>query len=264
MEGADLRIVAGGKAVTGPADEFRFVSREVRGEFAAVVRVSEIARGQVGAMVGLMARATADPGSVHAGLFLDLLSAENRQRFRYREVEGHNTRSHTHGSADVPCWLRLERCGEDIVALSSPDGVAWEELDRQTLAGLPETILVGVAASGRDSGDPARPFTPLEVRLSGLEVVSLETPFIRGEANGDDDVDLSDAVAILEYLFTGSSLACVDAADVDDDGEVVITDPIRLLGYLFLGGPPPSAPFPESGADPTDDGLSCRGGLGCG
>lgn len=85
-----------------------------------------------------------------------------------------------------------------------------------------------------------------------------QSAFIRGDSNADAQVDLSDAVATLQYLFIGGMQPpCLDAADVDDDGEIAITDPIALLGYLFLGGRPIPAPWPGCGADLTDDGIPC-------
>jgi hypothetical protein len=51
---------------------------------------------------------------------------------------------------------------------------------------------------------------------------------------------------------------CLDAADADDNGEVQLTDAIKILGFLFLGADPPPAPGPPGspcGADPTDDPL---------
>ncbi len=82
-------------------------------------------------------------------------------------------------------------------------------------------------------------------------------PFLRGEVNGDDSVNLADAVAILEYLFGDGRLACEDAADVDDTGRVNITDPIYLLLHLFADGPEPPSPFSEPGLDPTEDDIAC-------
>ena len=82
--------------------------------------------------------------------------------------------------------------------------------------------------------------------------------FKRGDANGDNLVDISDAIVILNYLFRGSTtIGCQDAADFDDDGSLLITDAISLLDYLFKGEAAPPAPFPESGTDPTEDSLNC-------
>lgn len=80
------------------------------------------------------------------------------------------------------------------------------------------------------------------------------TPFQRGNVDWSPEVDLTDAVTVLGYLFLGvSQPTCVDAADVDDSGAIDIADPINLLAFLFLGGNPPAVPFPNPGLDPTDD-----------
>jgi len=72
--------------------------------------------------------------------------------------------------------------------------------------------------------------------------------FIRGDVNDDQSINLSDAVAILTYLFAGGVTPMpLERADIDADGTVAIGDVIQLLGYLFLGGPPPAPPFPNPG-----------------
>ena len=82
--------------------------------------------------------------------------------------------------------------------------------------------------------------------------------FVRGDANLDSRLDVSDAVLILTALFVDNApLVCSDAADANDDGAVTITDAIRVLQFLFSGNVPPSSPFPETGIDPTEDALDC-------
>jgi hypothetical protein len=82
--------------------------------------------------------------------------------------------------------------------------------------------------------------------------------FIRGDTDGDGTINITDAVAISNYLFVaGPPPACFDAADVNDSGKVNLTDSIYLLNYLSDLGPPPVAPFPDPGPDPTADVLDC-------
>ncbi len=88
----------------------------------------------------------------------------------------------------------------------------------------------------------------------------LPTParvFRRGDANGDSEVDLSDAVYTLSWRFVGGDApGCPDAADANDDGSVDLSDAVYTLGWRFLGGPPPPDPGPnDCGADSTDDDL---------
>ncbi|MEE3199738.1 MAG: dockerin type I domain-containing protein, partial [Planctomycetota bacterium] len=80
----------------------------------------------------------------------------------------------------------------------------------------------------------------------------------RGDANGDGEVDVSDAITELAYLFRGGDGAeCIDVMDANDDGEADVSDAIFILRYLFSAGAAPPAPFPEAGVDPTKDGLWC-------
>ena len=74
----------------------------------------------------------------------------------------------------------------------------------------------------------------------------------------DGNVDISDPIAILRFLFQGDgSLPCPDAADANDDGRYDISDPITILNRLFAGGsalPEPGNP----GQDPTADDIVCE------
>jgi hypothetical protein len=74
--------------------------------------------------------------------------------------------------------------------------------------------------------------------------------FVRGDSNGSGlPVDISDAIAILDYAFTGlQELGCMDAADADSSGEIDISDAVYVIGFLFLGGPAMPAPYPDCGS----------------
>lgn len=87
-----------------------------------------------------------------------------------------------------------------------------------------------------------------------------EVEFIRGDANTDGRVDISDAIKILNFLFWGTGdITCLDAADANDDGRVDISDPSYILGFSFLGeNKSPPEPYPEEGTDPTPDNLECN------
>jgi hypothetical protein len=108
--------------------------------------------------------------------------------------------------------------------------------------------------------DLAASFVPArQATIRGLLPPPAAASFLRGDANGDSSVDISDAVAVLLYLFGGRPvLPCDDAADVDDSGAVAISDAIGLLNYLFKNGTAPRAPFPAAGTDPTtSDPMTC-------
>lgn len=91
--------------------------------------------------------------------------------------------------------------------------------------------------------------------------VTVTTDFIRGDANSDGNIDITDAVYTLNYLFMGGlSPPCEDAADTDDSGKIDISDTILILNYLFTGGSPPKDLYVIDGeiipiADQTSDNL---------
>ncbi|MGQ9589817.1 MAG: lamin tail domain-containing protein [Planctomycetota bacterium] len=88
--------------------------------------------------------------------------------------------------------------------------------------------------------------------------------FRRGDPNADGAVDVSDAVAILLYLFRGGvEVPCVQSADVDGNEFVEVTDALRTLAYLFQAGPAPAAPFPGCGPASFSSLLTCTAYPGC-
>jgi hypothetical protein len=91
-------------------------------------------------------------------------------------------------------------------------------------------------------------------------VGSFDAPFLRGDANGDRGVDISDPIRTFDFLFRGGATPkCLDAADANDDGAVDISDSIWTLLSIFRGGSEPPAPGTFiDGFDPTPDDLFCE------
>ncbi|MCH2585006.1 MAG: thrombospondin type 3 repeat-containing protein [Planctomycetes bacterium] len=58
--------------------------------------------------------------------------------------------------------------------------------------------------------------------------------------NGNTNPQLSDAVYLLNFLFTGGEMPqCQAACDTDGDNRIGLTDSVQVLQFLFLGGVPP-------------------------
>jgi hypothetical protein len=91
-------------------------------------------------------------------------------------------------------------------------------------------------------------------------------PFHRGDADGDGALSITDAIALLGYLFLARPApACLEAADADNDGRIVLSDAVAILNYLLGAGPPPAEPGPPGapcGLDPDAPGSPAA--LGCG
>jgi len=182
--------------------------------------------------------------------------------------------------------LQVYSNGAPVISHSCLEGVAWEGegnitedplLDR-VLPGDPWDFRLREGSPALDSGD-AGDAPPHDIDGNarpcggGIDMGAHErcgdipeAIFRRGHADPAGSLDISDAISILRFLFSGDAeIGCLDAADADDSGEVDITDPVRVLDHLFLGGDPPPAPgASECGLDPTIDLLGCAAPPDCG
>lgn len=106
---------------------------------------------------------------------------------------------------------------------------------------------------------------PLFLWGAAFSSASAADGFLRGDIDGSHRIEVTDAIRIVQYLFQGQPdrLPCQDAGDVDDDGFIKINDALDLLSFLFHEGSTPARPFPECGADPTEDTLGCNEHAGC-
>jgi hypothetical protein len=63
-----------------------------------------------------------------------------------------------------------------------------------------------------------------------------------GDASGDATVDISDAVSLIAYIFSGGSAPSpLLAGDANCDSTVDISDAVYLIAYIFSGGSAPCA-----------------------
>ncbi|MGB1661190.1 MAG: hypothetical protein ACPHP7_09535 [Planctomycetota bacterium] len=153
----------------------------------------------------------------------------------------------------IPAGIQQEITAITFDCLPSATPGAEIVIDFSDQLGDPQILLVA-SVIGQDQ---------FLVPFSGLITVFEEPPpptgpsFVRGDANGDGALDISDPVRIGVYVARGvNQLACLAAGDVDDDGLIQLSDVVLLLTYLFSDGAAPAAPYPDCGADPTTD-LEC-------
>jgi serine protease AprX len=72
-------------------------------------------------------------------------------------------------------------------------------------------------------------------------VATTKLPYIRGDANGDGVIDISDVVYLINYLFIHgpAPIPVLDAGDATCDGVVDASDVVYVINYLFVNGPAP-------------------------
>ena len=84
---------------------------------------------------------------------------------------------------------------------------------------------------------------------SGDGFVTELTIFECGDANGDDAVNVSDAVHLINYVFAGGDPPYPErAGNVNCDWSVNVSDAVMIINYVFAGGNPP--------CDPDGDGVN--------
>lgn len=156
--------------------------------------------------------------------------------------------------------------------------VRWNEGDRDLSSSLSLRILPGL------SSDDIRPRYPAVGDFDedgDLDIASVqfqdgsisvfenlfcqgEQEFVRGDANADGELNLSDAVHVLLFLFAGGQTpGCLDAADINGDEDINLTDSVYLLTFLFLGGPLPPPPATGCGTVPDVEGMGCLAFAAC-
>ncbi len=67
---------------------------------------------------------------------------------------------------------------------------------------------------------------------------------LAGDANLDGSTNVGDVSYLVEFLFLGGPLACVEAGNANGEttGDLVnVADLAWMVAYLFQGGPPPAA-----------------------
>ncbi len=64
--------------------------------------------------------------------------------------------------------------------------------------------------------------------------------FISGDADNGGVITISDAVYLINYIFSGGPAPCPPRnGDADCSGAVTISDAVYLINYIFAGGPAP-------------------------
>lgn len=168
-------------------------------------------------------------------------------------AEAGEARSAEEIAADIRSALRAWDAGTE----RNQSGAAGpDQAPRQT---APDTGAGEGSGLVRRLEDPVWSYPAIaEVLRVSIVQVGAKAPFLRGDANEDGVVDMSDVMASLGYFFSASPRpTCMGALDTNDSGKLNIADPIYLLNFLFSGGPTIPEPFESCGDDPTPDGIEC-------
>jgi len=78
--------------------------------------------------------------------------------------------------------------------------------------------------------------------LDDVKVFSYQcSETVCGDADGDDQISVADAVALINYIFKGGPAPdplCV--GDANHDSDLNVGDAVHIINFIFKGGPPPN------------------------
>jgi hypothetical protein len=127
------------------------------------------------------------------------------------------------------------------------DGVVWTDRDG-SLVGTGLSLSIGGLVSGTPMVDGMISFVAEVHDNLGThdeQAYTIEAlKYIDGDANADTQVNIADAVYVLNYVFKrGQPPQPTDAAgDANCDGDANVGDVVFVITYVFNGGPGPACP----------------------
>jgi hypothetical protein len=146
-------ITAGGADITGTSDQFRFVSQPLTGDGSVIAYVATQQDTSAAAKAGVMVRTSADPAAPEYSL---VVSPGQGIKVQVRKGQGGSTSKLANPAGTAPAWVKITRTGAAFTAYTSADGVTWTLIPGSsiTLAGLPATMLAGLAVTSHSDGNP--------------------------------------------------------------------------------------------------------------
>jgi len=242
-----LELSVGGTGFGRTEDHVTFIHQPVTGDFSLTVRIRDI-EWPINGRAGILVRESLESTSRMAFAQARNQDGGLRARLERRRTDNGNltgTQSTPDPSWMAPnMWVRLDRVADAILMFVSTDGETWDATRDTTIVDLAPTLEVGLSASASAAnGSMSVTFCDVELSGAGPEPVV----FRRGDADDSGAIELTDAIAVLNFLFLGGdSPTCIEAADADDNGVLQLTDGVYTLSYLFSGGAAPPEPGPSS------------------
>lgn len=138
---------AGGAAVWGAADAFRFVYQPLSGDGQVTARVDSLQNTTPFAKAGVMLRDGVTPEAAHVILSI---RPTGDLEFMQRSATGGGTRFIATAPTPPPYWVRLARAGTNVTASISSDGAIWVPVGTATAA-MPASVLAGMVVTSNDS-----------------------------------------------------------------------------------------------------------------
>jgi len=143
-------INGSGSDIWGNADAFHYVYQPMSGDGTIVARVETVQNVYPWTKAGVMIRATTDPGSAHASVFV---TPGKGIAMQWRSASGAVSSSVAVAGA-APRFVRLVRTGSSVAGSYSSDGATWTAIGTATVT-LPQGVLAGMPVASHDNTQTA-------------------------------------------------------------------------------------------------------------
>ena len=144
-------VQGGGSNISGAADTFYFVNRQLVGNCDFRARVVSMAGGLSSAKAGVMIRQTTAGGS--RGAFMSVYgTGGNSYSWRTRPTDAASwvTTSNS-GAPSFPRWVRVVRNGNTYTGYTSIDGATWTAIGNPGTVSMTEPMLIGLAVTSNNT-----------------------------------------------------------------------------------------------------------------
>ncbi|MFH1699775.1 MAG: PQQ-binding-like beta-propeller repeat protein [Candidatus Zixiibacteriota bacterium] len=112
------------------------------------------------------------------------------------------------------------------------------EIDPTALQEGRNDFYIDIGSNDPDFNPWADPQPDVQTRM--IVSVNLVSPFKCGDANGDDEVNVGDAVFVINHVFKGGPPPYpFEACDSNCDDQCNVGDAVYMISTVFKGGPPP-------------------------
>ena len=134
-------------------------------------------------------------------------------------------------------WVTLFENGSTTYADST---WVYEEYDLTETANGNAEFMIRFGIGATDASWNYSGWNIDDLMLRGFNIRPM---FTCGDADGDEDITVGDAVYLINYVFkSGPEPTIMVAADATNDGAVNVGDVVYLISYVFKNGPAPQCP----------------------
>jgi len=140
-------VSGAGAGVTGTADAFRYVYRQLSGNTTIVARIATAPSPVTNERAGVMMRKDLTAGSIEASSMYKPTSTYYVYFLRRTTASGSTSSTASTTAAAPPYWVKLVRSSNTLSAYMSANGSSWTAVGSGTTVTMADPIYVGLAVT---------------------------------------------------------------------------------------------------------------------